>query len=202
MFILKNRHSILRIAIELLPLFTGIICAILLALALVPGRLAAYLDIYTNEDSYLFWIGYLGAIPFCFGLGGLVIYEVIKLLRRQHKLRQLSGIFTILLIVITKLALSLDLPARLYFYAQIQQLEKALAHRASSDGSKNFYVQTRNFVPINSPNGVEQQFGFAYLHHPSKTYYQVTRIYGNWYIFSGTNWQLIPGPNWSFDRGE
>jgi hypothetical protein len=200
MFLLKKRHSILRIAIKLLPFFTGVICAILLALALVSGRLYAYLDTYANEDSYLFWIGCVGSISFCFGLCGLVIYEVIQLVRRQQKIRQASGLLSILIIVITKLALSFNLPVRLYFYAQIQQLERALVHR--SDDRQNFYVQTRKFVPINSPNGVEQQFGFAYLPRPSKTYYQVTYIYGKWYIFSGTNWRLILGSRWSFDRGE
>jgi H+/Cl- antiporter ClcA len=170
MFILEKYRSIFRTLLKLLPLFTGATCTLLLLLALVPGRLEYYLDTYVNDDSYLFWIGILGSIPFFLGLFGLTIYETIQLLLRKQSLRQAFGTFGLTIALLTKLALSFELPARLYFYTHTDQLEKALARHISSGNRKNFYFQTRNFAPKNSPNGVEEQYGFAYLPHPSKTY--------------------------------
>ncbi len=194
-------RSIFKASLKLLPLFIGIICTILLSLALVPGRLEYYLDTYANDDSYLFWTAYLGALPFCLGLFGLAICEIIQLWRRKQSIRQAVGILSITIVVITNLVLSFELPNRLYFYTHIQQLEKALTDRISIGNHKNVYFLTQSFAPKNSPTGEESQFGFAFLPHPSKTYYKITHIHRKWYVFTGVNWRRTPGKN-DYRQGE
>jgi hypothetical protein len=79
---------------------------------------------------------------------------------------------------------------KLYFFGRLSDtyIERALAQQSLDRHNKPFYFQTRNFIPVLNPAGIEDQYGFAYLPDRSKTYYETTHIHGKWYIFSGRNW--------------
>ncbi len=187
---LKFMQLILGTSLKFLPLFLGAICAVFLFTALVPGRLEYYLDIYTDIESNAYlWVIVATLIPLLFILVlVLAIYETIQIFRRKQKSRQISGILSVLILIFVKSLFLLNIPARLYFYTHIQQIERALAQQAPDRHNKPFYFQTRNFIPSSSLDGIEDQYGFAYLPDRSKTYYETTHIHGKWYIFSGRNW--------------
>jgi hypothetical protein len=187
--------------LKFLPLFIAVICTTLLVLAMVPGRLEYYLDTYANDRSYLFAVRYFGVPLVWIVLVALGAYEVVKILQCKQNIRQAFSIFSLSILTISKLVLFFALPARINFYTHIQQLERALDRHVTNGNRQNFYFQTRNFVANNSENGVEDQYGFAYLPHPSKTYYQITHIHGKWYIFGGINWTGTPGGN-DYHQGE
>jgi hypothetical protein len=191
-------RSILRACYKFLPLFLGTICVILLVVALLPGRLEYYMNFDSSYQLATFSIGLLIGLPL---LCILAIYEVIQIFWYRQNHHRFSGILGLLIPFFTGLSLSFDLPARLYFFTHIQQLEQALAQHTSNGSSKNFYFQTEHFIPVDSPPQMDEQHGFAYLPHPSKTYYRTTHIYGKWYIFEGQNVNF-DNLDTGFKRGE
>jgi hypothetical protein len=183
--------SILKKCYKFLPLFLGTICIVLMGLALLPGRLQWYIDthIYAKSDDIfhyaIFSIGLLIGLPL---LCILTIYEIVQIFLYRQNYHRFSGVLSVLILISTTLALSFDLPARLYFFTNLPQFKQALSQHILNNGArKNFYVQTTSFIPVDSPPQMEEEHGFAYLSNPSKTYYQVKHIYGKWYIFSGQN---------------
>jgi hypothetical protein len=187
---LKFMQLILRTSLKFLPLFLGAICVVLLFTALVPGRLEYYLDIYTDIESNAYlWAIAVTLIPLLYIVViVLAIYEIIQIFRHKQNSRQIPGILSVLVLIFVKSLFLLNIPARLYFYTHIQQIERVLARQSLDRHNKPFYFQTRNFIPSSSLDGIEDQYGFAYLPDRSKTYYETTHIHGKWYIFSGRNW--------------
>jgi hypothetical protein len=160
----------------------------------MPGRLEYYLNIYTDTESSNTYLGltvFILVSLLCLVLLVLVlaICEIIQIFRHKQKNLQIPGILSILVLIFVKLSFLYNIPARLYFYTHIQQIERALAQQPPDRYNKPFYFQTRNFIPaVLSSAGVEEQYGFAYLPDRSKTYYETIHIHGKWYIFSGINW--------------
>ena len=200
--IYKIMRLILNKCYKFLPLFLGTICAVLLTVAVLPGLLLYCIDVSINIDNIpqvvILLIGLFIGLPL---LCILAIYEIVQIFWYRQNRHRFSGILSLLILIFTRLALSFDLPTRLYFFANLPQFKQALAQHILNNGDrKNFYVQTISFIPVDSPPQMEEEHGFAYLSNPSKTYYRTTHIYEKWYVFSGQNVDFSnPG---SFKRGE
>jgi uncharacterized membrane protein YidH (DUF202 family) len=115
---LEFMRLILRTSLKFLPLFLGAICAVFLFVALVPGRLEYYWDIYTNIDSnaYLWAIAAILIPLLCIAVLALAIYEIVQIFRRKQKNRQIPGTLSVVVIVFVTSLFLLNIPARLYFY--------------------------------------------------------------------------------------
>ncbi|PSB51934.1 hypothetical protein [Chamaesiphon polymorphus] len=188
-----------------LPLCLGIISTIILTSALVPGRLEHH-----SSDIFLslaLWVG----LPLLYlGVSILAIRDIYYLFssrRKERKRRQLSGVLSLSILLITSILLSLDVPTRLYFFTSNKQFQQVLTQKVLPDrnyesikkvgnfkiadivvdnnGSDKPEAKSVYFVTRNVPDWIDiDRYGFAYLPDRSKTFATSTRhLYGKWYTF-------------------
>jgi hypothetical protein len=199
-------RPILRNFRKTLPLLVGTICTIPLFLAFVPGQLEFFYTYFLDLDGpfplagTLFTALALGVVIGLPLLCIMAIHEITQIFSPKKPHRQTPGIFSLLILAFTCLALFFHIPARLYFYTGIPQRAKMLVDQQAlpSDQNKPFYFQTGHFEY--GPALIDQQYGFAYLPEQTKTYYQTIPIFGRWYIFSGINWTGARGE--TIQRGD
>jgi hypothetical protein len=173
------------------PLFLGGICTICLSLAIVPGRLESYIE----RDYGIFILSIAGRYLLYAGLSIWAGSEFLKILRRDRSTIQISGIISLILLILTNIVIFDDLPARLYFHTSISEFDRVLARQNFSAGKAerigNFEIQEISLIEKDPYftttyyDGIDtkDRSGFAYLSDSSHRKHYTQHINGKWYIF-------------------
>jgi hypothetical protein len=177
--------------LRFLPLCLGAICTICLSLSIVPGRLESYID----RDYGIFILSIAGRYLLYAGLSIWAGSEFLKIFRRDRSKIQLSGIISLILVILTNIILFYDLPARLYFHTSIGEFDRVLGLQ-NSPGVKpeligNFEIQEMSIIKKGTYftttyyNGVDtkNRYGFAHLPDSSHRKHYTQHINRKWCIF-------------------
>jgi hypothetical protein len=177
--------------LRLFPFCLGTICTIWIGLAIVPGRLESYIE----RDYGIFILSIAGRYLLYGGLSIWAGFEFLKILRRDRARIQISGIISLILVILTNIILAYDLPARLYFHTSIGEFDRVLVRQNFPLGKvgrisnfeiqeisvveKDTYFTTTYYAGIDTKN----RYGFAYIPNSSRRQLYTQHINGGWYIF-------------------
>jgi hypothetical protein len=177
--------------LQFFPLFLGTICTICLCIAIVPGRLESYID----RDYGIFMLSIGGRYLLYAGLSIWAGSEFLKIFRRDRSKIQLSGIVSLILVILTHIIIASDLPARLYFHTSIGEFDRVLVRQNFPVGKaerignfeiqeisaieKDIYFTTTYYAGIDT----KDRYGFAYIPNSSHRQLYTQHINGGWYIF-------------------
>jgi hypothetical protein len=177
--------------LQFFPLFLGTICTICLCIAIVPGRLESYIE----RDYSVFILSIAGRYLLYAGLSIWAGSEFLKIFRCDRSKIAISGIISLILVILTNIILSYDLPARLYFYTSISEFDRVLVRQNFPVGKvgrignfeiqeisvveKDTYFTTTYYAGIDT----KDRYGFAYIPNSSRRQLYTQHINGGWYIF-------------------
>jgi hypothetical protein len=202
-----NFFQTLRLNLLWSPFFVGTVCVLLLGVDIIPGKVSS---LFLELPG---WILIAIAIVVIFMILltiAWLVWSVIQLIRRRVKLstkRFYEPLISLLMVILTCVALSLHVPTKLAFLVSYPQFQRAIVPAAVESGSRVglFRIESVTYPSKNLKDGVHFQllstwsgatstYGISYrpnLQNERMPYGFISkqgydRIWGNWYIFQAT----------------